>query len=316
MQKELTNKNAKIIMKAAKELGAQADVFSAERNVIEIIYKNKSFFVLKTFVLFASQNSTPFLAKHKELSHWIFEKNGLPTPKSYLIGKGENLEKFLDKIEYPVVIKESSACQSRNIYTDIKDKETALKIMKKVLAIRDYILLQKMIYGSEYRVLVLDKEIIGVLKMIPPSVIGDGKNKIKDLIAEKSKHTEKPINVDEKLILTLKNQGFGLDDVLEKDKKVFLRTHSSYAEGGEVADETDNIHEKAKEICVKAAKAVNLSLAGLDILCDDIAKNPDEQNFNILEINNMPDLSIHYDPTYGKTRDVAKEVLKYVFKVI
>lgn len=314
---KITSKNAKYIIKIAKKLGAKIKIISYKRNTFEIIYKNKSFIVTEKFRITANRTSNSYLTIHKDLTYTLLKKHKLPIPpETFLIDKKTKIEKIINRLKFPIVIKESSASQVKNVFTDIEDKKTALKIIKSLLKEVDYVVVQKMVYGTEYRVMVLDNKVIAVLKLIPPYIVGSGKNKIKELILQKSKKTPRPIEIDQDLIKTIKKQGFKLNDVLPKGKKVYLRTHSFLIEGGESHNETDKIHPKIAEMCVKATKIVNISLAGIDILCDDIKKDPSKQNFCIIEINGRPDIYIHYIPHYGGPRDVVKDILEYIVKIL
>lgn len=313
--KKITSKNAKYIIKIAKKMGAKVKILSYERNTFEIIYKNRSFILTEKIRITRNSIGNSALTIHKDLTHKLLRKYHLSTPKTFLIGKNDDPEKLLNRLTPPYVVKESSASASINVFTDIARKKEAIKIIKSLLKKVNFIVAQSMAYGKEYRVTILGDKVIGVLQLIPPYIVGNGKNKIKDLIAKKSKKTPQPIKVDFDLIKTIKKEGFSLKDVLPKNKKVCLRTHSLLAEGGEMRDKTDDIHPKIKNICIKASKIVNLNLAGFDILCNNISKDPDKQNFTILEINGRPDLYIHYIPNYGKSRDVIKKILNFIVKL-
>ena len=78
-------------------------------------------------------------------------------------------------------------------------------------------LLQTYIPGRDYRVLYLDGEILVAYERIPPAIIGDGENTIKNLI-EKAFPT---IN-QKKVQHYLETQGVNTETILEKNKTLPL----------------------------------------------------------------------------------------------
>ncbi len=106
-----------------------------------------------------------------------------------------------------------------------------------------------------------------------------------------------------------------LSTVIPKNKIIYIKRNSCLAEGGETRDVTDLVHDDVKKICVSASKTVGKYLIGVDAICKDISKKQTKISFNILEINGKPDIFIHYNPTYGKSRSVFKDILKFLVKV-
>ncbi len=174
---------------------------------------------------------------------------------------------------------------------------------------------QKMVFGKEYRVLVLGDRVIGALEMIHPQIIGDGVSKIKDIIKEKQNTTEQRTKFNKSFKQTLSNQGVSLNSILPKNKVIQIKNNSCLAEGGETKDVTSDINPAVERLCVEASKTVGKYLVGIDVICDDISKKPVKGSFNILEMNGKPDLYIHYDPTHGKTRNVLKDIISFLAKV-
>jgi cyanophycin synthetase len=154
--------------------------------------------------------------------------------------------------------------------------------------------------------------IIGALELVPPSVVGDGESSVNQLIKEKQKMTKSETERNTNLKNLLGDQGESLSSIPEKNKKVFIKNCSCLAEGGMIVDCTEKVNDKIREICVDASMASRLSLAGIDILCDDIEKSPKKQNFTIIEVNGKPDLYIHHNPTNGKPRNVTKEIVEFI----
>ena len=214
----------------------------------------------------------------------------------------------------PFVLKDAAGSLSLGVFTNITSKKKALTVLQRELKNYKKMLIQETVSGREYRVLVLGDKILGVLQMIPPYIIGDGKKKIFMLIEEKQEKTRKKTPKNEELRKLLKEQGEDLESIPEKGKQVFLRKNSCLAEGGEMIDVTDEINSQIAKECCRLASACGIALAGIDLFCDNISLPIKQQSFNFLEINSRPDLYIHYIPNIGKPRDVVREILDYVVK--
>jgi cyanophycin synthetase len=176
--------------------------------------------------------------------------------------------------------------------------------------------------AKHYRVLVVGEKVVAVAEKIPAHVIGDGIHTIEELVEIENKNPlrgkghEKPLTkltIDTISKLTLKKQGFDLQDVPKKGKKVFLRESANLSTGGIAIDKTDEIHPNNIEIAVRAAKAIGLDIAGIDITMEDIKKPLTEKNGAIIEINASPGIRMHHYPSKGKPRNVAKAIVDMLF---
>jgi cyanophycin synthetase len=172
-----------------------------------------------------------------------------------------------------------------------------------------------MVKGDEYRITVLGNKLLGAVKLIPPRIIGNGKDSVRKLIEQKQKNARRKTPFDSSLNNTLAEQGFSLRSIPKKGTIVYIRRNSVLDEGGETEDATDQVHKKIKAMCTAAAMATGKYLAGIDVMCDDISKDPRKQNFNIIEINGKPDIYLHYNPTRGKTRNVVKDIVTFILKL-
>ncbi len=179
------------------------------------------------------------------------------------------------------------------------------------------ILIEKFISGDEYRFLVIDGKVSGILNRVPANVIGDGKSTITELVNVKnqdslrgvgySRPLEK-IKIDDVCIEFLAQQELTPSTVLPKDQKVYLRENSNISTGGDSIDYTDEMHPYFKQLAIDATKAFDVVFCGVDIMIEDI-HNPDSQ-YGVIEVNFNPAIHIHSFPYKGKERNIASDVLK------
>lgn len=306
-------KNFKLLLEESRALGLKTDVIYPEKEVVEISDGSQKIIVKELFS-FADNpcSASSVLAKNKEITYRFWEREDIPFPRSrYFKGfmafpsdeAGLNLK-------FPVVFKKSNGKKSIGIHTNIASFQELSKI---VADSEGGFIVQEMVFGKEYRILIYKGRLLGALELAPPQILGNGADTIATLIQEKNVDLQKKIVINGKVIQTLEKNGFSLDTIPEKDARVLLQENSCLAEGGSSIDCTDIIHEKMLEIVKRSARVVNMRLAGVDLICEDIATDPDKQKVSFLETNSSPSLSIHYDPTVGKSRRVIKDILEDIF---
>jgi cyanophycin synthetase len=311
-------KNPPIIKKVVKEMGGKTKEVIPERGYFYVFLKGKKIFVSRKFSISKSFIAGREEARYKDLTHLLLEENGLPVPKTVAFyGKTTpaEIKKRLSRFKYPIIVKDAEGSQSKGIFPNISNLKTAQKVILRTIKKTPNLIVQEMVFGSEYRLLVLGGKLIAATRLIPPRVTGNGKDCVKKLIQKKQKRTREKTPFDHFLNEILKEQDCNLKSIPPKGEIIFIRKNSSLDEGGETEDVTDITHKKVVGTAVQAASSVWKDLAGIDVICDDVSKSPAEQNFHIIEINGKPDIYLHYNPTIGKTRNVVKEILEYILKL-
>ncbi|MFA6160253.1 MAG: hypothetical protein WC678_04180 [Parcubacteria group bacterium] len=311
-------KNQDIIKKVVEEMGGTIEKIIPERNYFHIKINGEKIFINQKFVINDSLFSRKQPTNFKDLTYILLKENGIPTPNTVCFYRKtfneKEIEKKLNTLSYPIIIKDANGSHSRGVFTNIKNPQEAKKIILEKIQEFPCLIAQEIAFGKEYRVLILGNEAIGVLEMIPPKISGNGKNTVQELIEKKQK-TQDKTNLDSILNTILNDQKVNLSTVLLDGQEIFIKGISCLAEGGETKDVTHLINKDLESLCVKAAKVVDKKLTGLDIICDDISKGPLNQNFRVIEANRKPDIYIHYNPTYGETQNVVKKIINYILKL-
>ncbi len=312
-------KNPLIIKNAVLKMGGTIEEFIPERGCFYINVFGKRILLERKISITRQSFVSGQLTRCKDITNELLRINHLPTPETRCFYKKTHItaesEKKLASLNYPIILKDAQGSNSRGIFPLIGNVSDALIVLEEELPHYRSMIAQEMVFGKEYRVLILDEKVIGALEMIPPYAVGDGVSTIRNIIQEKQHSTERRTEYDEKLEQILHEQNFTLESVMMKNEIAYIKKSSCLAEGGETRDVTMLIHPEIEKICVAASKVVGKYLVGIDVMCEDISKNPNEQDFNIIEINGKPDLYIHYSPTHGETRNVVEDIVKFMVKV-
>jgi len=108
---------------------------------------------------------------------------------------------------------------------------------------------------------------------------------------------------------TLKKQGRKLTYVPWNGERVGLRQNANISTGGIGKDATNEVNKDLKDLAVRAAEAIGMSITGVDILYDALSDRA-----YVVELNDCPGIDIHHYPVIGKPRDVASDVIDLLFR--
>ncbi|WP_113675059.1 bifunctional glutamate--cysteine ligase GshA/glutathione synthetase GshB [Vallitalea guaymasensis] len=312
--------STQILMLNSIKRGVKVEILDRNENFIELSYKDKKEYVKQATKTSKDTYSTVLIMENKLVTKKILEKSGIKVPGGDVYTNIENaLDDYYKYKNMNIVIKPNSTNFGigitifKNIFTE-QDYETALKL---AFEKDDTVLVEEFIEGKEYRVFVIDNEVVGVLRRVPANVIGDGSSTIRELVATKNtdplrgKGYRKPLEkiklgTPEKMFLA--QQELDFDSILEKDRIVYLRENSNISTGGDSIDYTDDISDSLKEIAIEAAKAVGASIVGVDLITKDIEGDA-LNNYGIIELNFNPAIHIHCYPYIGDNRKLGEKIL-------
>ncbi len=308
-------KNFKLLLEEARELGLATDVLYPEKEVAEISNSDKKIIVKELFTLPDNPfSASATLAKNKEITYRLWEREGIPFPKNRYFKDTSSFPENIEglNLKFPVIFKKSNGKKSIGVRPNITSFENLQRIVENS---EGSFIIQEMVFGKEYRLLMYNGRLLGALEHAPPQVIGNGVDTVATLIQKKSVHLREEVTLNEKIIQTLRKNHLTLDSIPEKNTRVILQETSCLSEGATSKDCTNDVHEDIIKLAIKSAKTVNMRLAGIDLICEDISIDPSKQKVSFLETNSFPSLSIHYTPTFGKPRRVIKEILEDIFSI-
>jgi cyanophycin synthetase len=309
--------NFNLITQTALELNLTVDIVKYSREFCIISNNTQNIIVAETFCLLKNKKSEgPKITRDKFMTNYLFICNNIPSPKTIYINKYSEISNLKHTLKMPLIVKENRGSKSQNIHTDIK---TSSQLKTLILSEKmNDILIQEMVQGNEYRILVYKNKIIGCLHFIKPFVIGNGQMTIKQLITLRNKQLSKmhrKIQINNKVASTLAQLNLDLNSIPKHKEIVYLQNNSCLSEGGKSINCTNAISKTISDLALRIANTVNLNLAGIDIICDNISKELTEQDLYVLEVNSRPSLSIHNKPDEGHSINVAKIILKDLFNI-
>lgn len=308
-------KNFKRLLDEARALGLSTEIVYPEKEVVEISDGSRKILVKEIFTIVNDPvSASATLAKNKEITYRFWERAGIPFPQSRYFKNATLFPKDINGLglKFPVIFKKSNGKKSIGVRPNIQSFEDLAKIVSDS---NGSFIIQEMVFGKEYRLLIYEDRLLGALEHAPPQVTGNGTDTVATLMQKKNAELQKKILLGGKVIQTLEKRGFTLDSIPKNGVSVLLRETSCLSEGASSIDCTDIVHKDILELAKKAARTVNMKLAGIDLICEDISLDPRAQKISFLETNSFPSLNIHYTPMVGKPRRVIKDILEDIFEL-
>jgi D-alanine-D-alanine ligase-like ATP-grasp enzyme len=279
-------------------------------------YKNKHWHIINTVTPLIPATSTT-ICKRKHLTNIVLAEKGLPVPKQTVIFSPIDAIKFYGEYK-DIVIKPTQQLGGAGVTILPQSEEHVLKAYEKALKeteskSQSKVLAEEFVHGENYRFLVLDNEVIGVVRRKAAHVIGNSKNSIRELIAIKNEQRKdsllKPILLDNEVTLKLQRENLNLESIPQEGQEVILRYNCNLTTGGTTQECINEVHDYYKQIAIKAVKIVGSKFGGVDIITENITK-PTKLIIN--EINYNPGLRLHYRVNEGNVVKVAIPIMKYL----
>jgi cyanophycin synthetase len=121
-------------------------------------------------------------ASDKELTNQLLADVGVPVPRSILVRSVEAAEAAARRIGYPVVTKPLDVSHGRGVSINLTNAEQVRWGFDVARQYTSSVLVETFLPGRDYRVLVVDDQVVAVAERVPAHVVGDGEHTIGELI--------------------------------------------------------------------------------------------------------------------------------------
>lgn len=263
------------------------------------------------------------LAGDKDQTKALLAAVGCPVAPGVVVRSAEDAVARSKRLKRPLVVKPLDGNHGRGVTTALRTDEEIAAAFALAAAHSRRVVVEEQLPGNDHRILVVDGRVVAVAERVPAHVVGDGRRTVAELVEEQNADPRRGdghenlltrIRLDDRAALdTLKRQGMGVDSVPAAGQRVLLRTTANLSSGGEAIDRTDVIHPDNAAIARRAALAVGLDVAGIDLLAPDITRSVRETGGGIVEVNAAPGLRMHLAPSEGQARDVAEPIIGMMF---
>lgn len=260
------------------------------------------------------------LLSDKPLTYKLLAEESLPIPPHavFSLKRFEVAAEFLRNSPTPCVVKPARGTGGgRGITTGIRTRSELARAAAGAAAYCDDVVIERQVAGENYRLLYLDGELIDSFIREAPSVTGDGRSTVRELVRRaNAERCEKGAGISQVLLTidmdmkrTLTGQGLTLRSVPPAKHRVVLKTVVNENRGDDNATATHRLCPSIIEDGARAVRATGVRLGGVDVITRDPGVPLAEAGGVIIEVNAPPNYYYHYHKRDGAF-PVAVHVLK------
>jgi cyanophycin synthetase len=270
------------------------------------------------------------VAADKQLTKQLLAGAGIPVAAGVVAYSADEAAAALAKLGPPLVIKPLGGRQGDSLTIGVRTAAEARSAYAKASTVSDAVLVEALVPGTDYRVLVVDGHVAAVAQLRPAAVTGDGTHTIGQLVEQANTDPRRGaghsreltlIRLDADALAHLRSLGLDNHSVPAAGEVATLRRNANLSTGGTSKDVTDLVHPEVAEMCRRAAAVSGLDVCGIDLRLGDIsaplhdhpAGQGRAQPCAVLELNACPGLRMHLSPAEGRSRDVAAAVVDSLY---
>ncbi len=314
-----TSTNA--VVQAALRRGIPALRLTDEANLFQLGWGSRQK-RLQATITGATNSIAVGIASDKQLTKALLEVAGVPVPAGSTVRTEEEALRAARRLNGAATVKPLDGNQGKGVTTNCATPEEVARAFAHARKHGRQIIVEEHLEGRDYRVLVTGRKVAAASWRRPPCVLGDGRSSIRELVELENRNPARGeghtniltrIPMDALAGETLARQGYDFDTVLAAGVQADLRGNANLSTGGTAEDVTDLLPEETRDICIRAARTIGLDIAGIDIVCQDIAKPLREQRGGIIEVNAAPGIRMHQYPSRGTPRDAGAAIVDALF---
>lgn len=319
--KESYGPSTQAIIEAACERGIPVIPLSSRNSLVQLGYGSQQKRIQATIT-----SQTSCIGVDISCDKWetreLLDQAGLPVARGYMVETVKEAEQAMERLGGHVVVKPLDGNQGKGVTLNISTSWELKRAFELTQVYGERVIIEEYIKGNDYRLTVVDGKLVAASHRLPPFVIGDGVQTIRQLIQQVNRDIqrgeghEKPltrIRIDEIVLMNLVRNHLSLDTVLPIGRQVFLRENGNLSTGGTAYDITDLVHPENQLIVERAVRMSGLDVAGVDLRTEDISRPISRYAGAIIEINAAPGIRMHQYPTVGKKQNVAAHIVQMLF---
>jgi cyanophycin synthetase len=262
------------------------------------------------------------IASDKQLTKTLLDQAGVPVPAGASVTTLDAALREARRIKGPVTVKPLDANQGKGVTVNCTSPGDMARAFAFAQKYGRHVIVEEYLRGRDYRVLVTGRKVAAAAWRRPPHVTGDGVSTVRALVDAENRNPARgdghtniltKIPLDDLALQVLAGQDYGLDSVPAAGAHVDLRGNANLSTGGTAEDVTDLLPEETRDICIRAARTIGLDVAGIDIVCQDIARPLRAQKGGIIEVNAAPGIRMHQYPSRGTPRDAGAAIVDALF---
>ncbi|WP_445453965.1 cyanophycin synthetase family protein [Flavobacterium sp. 25HG05S-40] len=221
------------------------------------------------------------IAGDKDATKLLLANAGIPVAVGGTCATEEGLQEIIKSIGFPIVVKPLNGNQGKGATISIRNLEEATFALTEAQQFSKYVIVEKYITGSDYRILVINGTFVAAAKRVPAQIIGNGFATIRELIEQVNSEPLRgegheaaltKIKFDKDTCFQLEKCRYTIESVPADGEIVYLKSTANLSTGGTAEDVTDDLHPENKFMAERIAKIIGLDICGIDIIAETICE--------------------------------------------
>ncbi|GHE55764.1 glutathione synthase [Camelimonas fluminis] len=292
-EEEQLNPYAAIIVQEARRRGLLVEVTDAEGGFFRITHGGRTIHCRESLSELTSAVAMS-ICDDKQVTRRFVKAAGVRVPDQIEADDIERVDAFVAR-HGKVVIKPARGEQGKGVAVGLDASDDIAGAIAAARAFSDRVLVEQYVEGEDLRLVVIDYQVVAAAIRSPASIIGDGQHTIVDLIERQSRRRaaatggESQIPLDNETRRCVAAAGYAMRNVLPPGVELQVRKTANLHTGGAIHDVTGSVNPALAEAAVKAARAINIPVTGVDF----IVPNPAGADYVFIEANERPGLANH-----------------------
>lgn len=261
------------------------------------------------------------LAQDKPLVSRVLSDRGIRIPRqcAFTLNTVGSALKFL-RDTGECVVKPATGGGGRGVTTDVTSTIGLLHAASQAAIFDTKLLIEEQIDGDVYRLLYLDGVLLDAVLRRPPSVVGDGKASVLELVHRENRRrldrkgevAQTLLQIDRDMHNALSQQRMSLSSVPLEGRVVRVKRVINDNCREDNISAMGQLCDSIVKDGADASLAIGVRLAGVDVITRDPSVPLAESGGVLLEVNATPSFHHHYHRD-GPAFPVAERILPYLF---
>lgn len=305
LPEEKLNPYAEIIVNEARRRGIAVEVLDEEENYFSLSFGGRTVVCRESL----SEVTTAIAmsrCQDKSVTHRVLAGAGLRVPAQMRCDNVDDGTEFLERFRR-IVVKPACGEQGAGISVDVRTADGLREAWQAAENAGGRVLLEEFVEGMDLRVIVINFEVVAAAVRHPPRIIGTGRHSISKLIDKQSRRRavatkgESRIPDDDETRRCIHDAGYEPGDILPQNIELVVRKTANLHTGGVLEDVTGRLSPTLNEVAVRAARAIDIPVVGLDFLVPAV----EGDEYVLIEANERPGLANHEpQPTAARFIDL------------